>query len=315
MCAALITQITLDQFFKVRSLGAEPTHHLDAKAKCMKETYTCFNVIPNGNFHGASSNTHHHHNASRNHKGRYWKDDKDRRHEVLRTDIIKIGSRELSRESLARKDFLALMNKLSLQNKEHIFKTIRNVFREDCIHVYVEILWDMMQRSSDFIPLYVAALDVLASVSKSPNVWITHWENIWQQFCEKRSWTPSKEIADQEQDDYNEFCDFVKWKKRTLGALKALIPLSNKKWIQLNVGEYMLPILMTNCYEELNESNGNKITDIYIEEMITLITHGDVSWKELVRGWAQQMIDTKQQKLRPATRFKLLDLNDICTIN
>lgn len=322
MCAALITQITLDQFFKVRSLRAEPTQHLEAKAKSMKETYICFNTLPGNhgsgsshNFHG-SSNSQHHHNNARNHKGRYWKDDKDRRqHEVMRTDIIKIGTRELSRESLARKDFLALMNKLSMQNKEHIFKTIRNVFREDCIHVYVQILWDMMQRSSDFIPLYISAQDVLSSASKSSSLWKSQWANIWEQFIEMQSWTPSKEIIEQDHEDYNEFCDFVKWKKRTLGALKALIALSSKGWIEHNIGAYLLPILMTNCEEQLNQSNGNKVTDSYIEEMITLLANGDGAWKELVHPWVTHMLDTKQHTLRHATRFKMFDLNDLCTIN
>lgn len=309
MCAG-ISQIALDRFLDVRKAWSEPSTQIATKAEELRANYACFGQQTTPAAPVAATNSTNHRPS--HHKGRHWRDDrKDHgQHGVAnRTDVVKIGSRELSRENLARKDFMALMNKLTEQNKDHIFQTIKNVYREDCTPVYVQILWDIMQRSPTFIDLYMAAFQVLVKSSKS-SAWAKTWAAIWHDFKVERLWQPSADIIG-EDGDYDEFCDFVKWKKRTLAAMNVLPLLAKQNWIPIQEVEDMIQNILHECDAELARVNGSKVSDAYIDELSAILKNGDDAWKGQVWTWACNW-EQRSHELRNATRFKMLDLTESC---
>ena len=221
-----------------------------------------------------------------------------------RIEKVKIGNRDLSRENIARKDFLALMNKLSDNNRSSILQTLKHVFREDCIDVYLQVTWDQMQRCADYHDLHVSVLKTIHGLITSPQLWREKWDALWNGFVEKQAWKPSTELLQEE--DYDEFCDFVKWKKRALSSLHAWKKLERHGWVQ-NVNETLMPSICELCDEELFTTHGSKLTDILLDEMIVLISDGNHSphVHRFLRKW-----DANCESLRPSTKFKLFDVRE-----
>jgi hypothetical protein len=297
MCA-LVTRVPLDQFLNIRSLGGEPSPVLAAKADGYRKLHTCF---------GGAIVTHNHPSACSP------KPNPPVAERALRTEVIKIGSRELSRENLARKDFIALMNKLTEQNKGSILQSVRNVYREDCVAIYVGILWDMIQRQPDSTPLYLDTLKVLCQCSTSSHIWHDTWKHVWDEFRTNRHWQPSPSILGQE-GDYNEFCDFVKWKKRALAALRAWPLFAKHNWIPADELNELVKEVVNACDKELHTSEtGSKLADTYLEEVITLLHAHEhpACWKDIIWPWACTW-NARTSSVRPSTRFKLLDISDAC---
>ena len=299
-------QVTLDQFLTIRASRGEPKPVLEDKAKAMRETYACFAPL---------SHTQHHPSHSKNRKP-HWRDDRDVRNKTvrhdatMRTEVVKIGSRELSRENLARKDFLALTNKLTHQNKDHICKTLKNVYREDFVALYVELLWDMMQRSPDYVPLYIDILQALSHTSTKPHEWRSAIENVWKSYLENAKWLPPHDL--QESEEYDEFCDFVKWKKRSIGALHALAKLSESRWIPDSVMTTIIPKITEAVTLELQANpTGSKVSDLLMDQVLHILREKNESWCALARPWAENL-SANVATFRPATKFKMLDVSEAC---
>lgn len=324
MCGAII-QIPLDQFFVVRA-STSPVPHLESKASSFREKYTCFHPpVASSSSGPGTSHAHmrkggrfiqHHHNTHSSSSS--VAPSATRRHEANRTDVVKIGSRELSRENLAKKDFLALMNKLTQQNKAQIYQSINHVFREDCIPIYVQILWDSMQRAPDFIGLYMGAQDVLIQSSKSRDVWDKQWAILWNTFLETKGWAPKEQLLLEE--DYDEFCDFVKWKKRTLGALRAWMALSKSPSVPQAAPKVLVQQILQDCNSELDKNNkGSKLTDTFLEEIRCFFREGtEPEIRDIIASWVEERKQSHScgfAQLRPSTRFKMLDVQDACTAN
>lgn len=222
-----------------------------------------------------------------------------------RIEKVKIGCRDLSRENLARKDFLALMNKLSFQNKDNIFKSIKQVFRDDCLSVYKDITWDMMQRSPELHDLHMHVLDVIATATEQRSRWSEMWKDHGEHFLAARMFCPPEDVLHDE--DYDEFCAFVKWKKKTNAGMQALVLMEKKRWIA-NIIEQLYHVLSI-CIDKqmkLTDGVGDKIVDAYVEQISILI---DAYETQHVRTWLEAHL-INAQSIRPATRFKLYDLQE-----
>ena len=311
MCEALV-QISIDQFLKTRASIHNVSSQLKEKGATLKNGYRCFSE--QANTHSSASSTGHP-NAAHG-KGRFRYKDKQNVYGkgdvVMRTDVVKIGSRELSRENMAKKDFLALMNKLTDLNKAGIYQSIKNVFREDCIPLYVSLLWDIMQRSSDFLDLYMGANDALVVASNTVLTWQYEWGRVWKSFLELRAWTPPAHTL-QDDNDYDEFCDFVKWKKRTLGAIKGLVSLSNKGWIQDDAADVLTKEILGSIDSEmLVNPHGSKSMDAHLEQLQLLVAATSSTKRDTIdhiAAWSQKW---ESDSMRPSSRFKMLDINDMC---
>lgn len=205
----------------------------------------------------------------------------------------RIGNRELSREGVARKDFLALINKLSPQNARAIIQQAMTTLRGDFIHMYVDMLWDAMLRAPDFQCLYI---DLLIAIDKKHSVF-GDIQRIWETYLHKNGWDCANSATSS---TYDDFCDHVKIKKRAIASIRAWIHLTDHHLSSADVATILLDRLVDNGPVDASLDG---IAE-YCRAQSSLI-HG-------IHATIKTWYDHADQ-LPPMTRFKLYDIYEIIT--
>lgn len=204
----------------------------------------------------------------------------------------RIGIRELSREAIARKEFLALINKLSPQNVDAMKQQCMQTFRPEFSSMYVDMLWDAMLRSPDYQHLYTC---FLVSIDHVKSVF-ADLHRIWDQFLHTKGWLPISTG-----DSYDEFCDHVKAKKRAIASVRAWVTLAQDKLCNPDVASQLMTALI--------ESGP---TDVTLEELIEMYKGcPELFVPQVIHGiehWHRSASD-----LPPMIRFKLYDLWELIT--
>lgn len=204
----------------------------------------------------------------------------------------RIGLRELSREAIARKDFLAMINKLSPQNLDTMKEHCKSVLRPECIPLYVDMLWDAMLRSPEYQHLYV---DIMLTIDKVQSVF-ADVHRIWDSFVEKKAWMVDTNTATDA--SYDDFCDHVKTKKRAIASVRGWIHLTQEKLCDPSITDKLLQLLLQ-----------DPPTDVSVEQLIELYKSCPVQFKiaiPTIREWHENAAN-----LAPIVRFKLMDLWEI----
>jgi hypothetical protein len=222
-----------------------------------------------------------------------------------RPDKIKIGTRELSREYLAKKEYMSLMNKLSEQNKKQVYNMFKAIIREDCYKLYIEMTWDMMLRFPEFQNLYFDLIKMLYDYFESKTLFINTWLNIISDYEVSKKWLPTEDILDDK--DYDEFCDFQKWKKRAVASLTAIRLLIVKEWLPKNLIINIADNIINSSKEYLKNSNGVgcKILDSLLDQL--MIVYDNIEDKIIVDFINEALLDTN---IRSSSKFKLLDIKE-----
>jgi hypothetical protein len=277
-------QVATNQFLSIRSQNLPIPSSLADKYEHLKATFDCFKDGP-----GATHEKEKWTNVSHKHNGKPYTN----RSGPSRTDKVRIGNRDLSRENLARKDFLALMNKLSEQNCNNILRSIKNVLREDCISTYADITWDMMQRCPDIHPLHVKVVHLIKEIVTQPQQWEHEWHRIWTDYVQKQAWSPPPTLL--EEQDYDEFCDFVKWKKRAIASVKAWVLLEKEGFVT-GASDLLIEKLL-------------RVDDVSLDQLITLARSAPGVYTK-IRGWLEEQLEGAKD-VKPYTRFKLYDLQEL----
>lgn len=229
---------------------------------------------------------------------------------VLPRHRTQVGSREISRENLARKDFQSLMNKLSDANHTAICAQLKSVFREDCLDVYVRVLWDMVQRSHGNVERFLKIMDEISGILGEcmRDKWAGEWAKLWNLFVTEKQWDPPESLL--QGDDYDDFCEYGVWRKRTLSAIKAWCLFHTHDGDTL-ADSLTLPILEACMGALLKTPSGNKAIDVYLDQLQCAIqTIGRSRLPVRIDDWLQGWTADRLATLRPATRFKVMDMRD-----
>jgi hypothetical protein len=293
----IVQQVSADQFLSLRN--NTPFHDkLHEKKEFLLKTFACFTSPTQPPQPAPSSSSKH----------------KRHRHEYKgnRSEKVKIGCRDLSRENFGRKDFMALMNKMTNANKAAILQSIKNAYRDDCQNIYTEITWSMMQKSPEFHELHWSVIDIIYQATDRKSDWQNSWQAIAEDFVKDQKWIPPESVLQSE--DYDEFCEFVKWRKSTIAAIRALCMLQDHHWIIASFRKSVSDALMESIQMQINKHDaiGDKLTDALIEQLYTLFSvtnHAPMIQEGAT--WFKQHMEGTLARLRPATRFKLYDLQEL----
>jgi hypothetical protein len=222
-----------------------------------------------------------------------------------RPDKIKIGNRDLSREHLAKKEYMSLMNKLSEQNKKQIYNSFRTIIRDECYKLYITMTWEMLLKFPDFQKLYINLIKILYDNMENKQLFINEWIVIISEYESMKKWIPTDNILDD--NDYDEFCDFQKWKKQSIGAMNCLKLIIANEWVPSitiqNISEKIIE--STNYYFNLSNGIGCKITDALLDQIYVLTDQiDDKLIVDFINNWLNN------GSLRASTKFKLLDIKE-----
>ena len=196
-------------------------------------------------------------------------------------------------QTTARKQIMVLMNKLSENNLETILKGVR-LLDGELVDGYVTVIWDLMQRCSEYQPLYIQVLKALNAPDKIKAQLLALYD----------SWRADRTFPDPSQESYDEFCDYVKWKKRRQAAATAWLHLINEGLLEVGIQKSFSHFLETDLDPILIESN--------VEQLMAVAAHLPPMQKRLVaddlKQWAKSITGLG---ISQRCSFRLLDLCDL----
>lgn len=188
----------------------------------------------------------------------------------------RIGNQDISTEAIITKDFQGLLNKLSKSNYSNILISIEKQFIEDYLFIYIEILWKYFQKQPNYQDLYINILDNIYELIKNDDVrkqLNQYWKNKWVNFIDNNEWIISRQMIkdslnDNENEGYDEFCDYVKEKKRLIAVAQSWARMYNSNYIQ-DIDTFILHLIESIINIDTDDIVDVKCVECYTEQCIT----------------------------------------------
>jgi hypothetical protein len=211
-----------------------------------------------------------------------------------------------SEEDLARKEFLPLMNKLTLKNKNSIFIQVRRCIKQAFIGVYIDIVWDLCLNCPTYQELYIEVLDLIRTLGSEKCKELLQLR--FDTFMDNKMYLMPEEVLS-DQESYDEFCASVKWKKRALSTIQLHILLEKKCLLDSTVILCQKILEMSETY--MKAGSYTQI-DPLLEQLYILYTDNNATQKpyfdditSFVQKWLQHA-DT----MKLSTKFKFYNFSE-----
>ena len=239
-------------------------------------------------------------------------------HSISLKERPKIGNRDTSKEATLKKDVQSLLNKLTHQNYETILKKIKDHFHVDYIELFMSIIWNAIQLQPDFQDLYIRMLrHIYTSVEDE---WVTlsnqQWDTIWKNYIQQHQWKLPYDLVERSH-NYNDFCDYVKEKKRLISIAQAWARFINLGLIQTEPFQLISQILQ-HIHEDLQVENPIHLMCIecYIEQCKEYYkTLRFNLQKKIPERTSRYILDMKELELPKSCYFKVIDFIELLEKN
>ena len=204
------------------------------------------------------------------------------------------------------KDFIALMNKLSVQNHSAIEAQLWRFFQPLLFTFYTNHLWSLMYRQPTFNALYMGVLRQVHDRigeddrAKLKAVMRSHFDAVFRGFG--ASLAPMVLPAGE---DYDEFCDAVKLKKQSIGKVAALCAAIKAGLLEDTPAEVVRRLTV-----EVPATAEPEKVSIWTEHVQAALTELDWSPDDAATGGKLRAAVDRMgaQSLPPKARFRVLDL-------
>jgi hypothetical protein len=243
-----IIKINIEQFKnEYNNITDIPENILD-KVVDIKKTYTCFNSFYDPKMIWAKK--------IYNNKDKYNKPKPKNRFHIIIP--------EFSKTSEIKRSLIGYLNKLSHKNKENIYEKIKNIInKNEILEELFNIVLNYIKTSEDDI--YCNLLDLFDKDYVALNI-----NKIWDNYLNNKEWNPPAYVYENNllllNDEYDMYCDYIKWKKN--------IHNMNKVWAKYKNEE--LIVLLNNIFEHviniINEDVHKYIIDILLEQIYKLLS-------------------------------------------
>ena len=166
--------------------------------------------------------------------------------------------------SMLKRKLVGLLNKITTKNKNTIYESIKEIIEANEKNSVFEIIWEYIKLNEN--SLYTNILTFFDENILQDNI-----DAKWKNYIELREWDPPKTIYDNDilllNDEYDLYCDYVKWKKN--------INNLNKIWIKFKLSEihFLLEVLFEHTIDILKEKKVYKhILDIFLEQLFKILS-------------------------------------------
>lgn len=200
-----------------------------------------------------------------------------------------------------------MMNKVSVANVDAFCGRVCNIMRNDCTGVYVDVTWDVLQRMLDAQELYLRIIRHMmnAMLPAEKQAYLDAWKQKWANYVGEQGWKPRAEHLEEE--TYDDFCDFVKWKKRACAAISAWMMLMKEGIIEDGPEEIWKHV--SDAIQVAMDPLVPEVLDALLDQAKVFVSHMEdpipVSMYEMVTQWKAM-----GASLPSASRFKIYDLWD-----
>jgi hypothetical protein len=322
--------IDVNVFQKFRETHVNPIEHIQEKADLLKKTFNCFQEIYDSRtLIVGSKNSEHNHsvllkngNGSGETGGKWGKtkfsgvqSQYNRNVQIqsnVKPDKLRIGTcgRELSKEDRMKRDFMSFVNRLSDGNRKNIPTYFKTNLQVEFIDTYIRLIWEAMLRTEDFQHLYIECLQEICMIVYDNNRvdFMIKINDITSKYITDTQWIPSIELINEE--TYDDFCDFVKWKKTSITYIRGFAKFINKDWLYVSLYNDLSKNFIDSIHKYLSEiPEGCKVTDALLEQLLVLLeyTKGDQD-KETIHYIND--LHENAELYRPSTRFKIYDIHE-----
>lgn len=187
-------------------------------------------------------------------------------------------SNDLTDDNNNKKIFISFLNKITDKNKDVILEKVKTFINDisdnDATIKLLDILWNHIETSYN-----IFYIDILYLFNKD---YIKIYINDkWDSYYNNKKWTPydyilNNDILKNDEDIYDEYCKYVKWKKNNINIIKAwyyILKIENllDKYYDLykNLYEYLI------YYIENDNNNYKHIIDIILDEIYIILDYTD----------------------------------------
>lgn len=212
----------------------------------------------------------------------------------LRPHLI---SFDFTDEAKCKKEFTSYLNKLTDINKEIIYKKIHTflteIDKEELNKILFDILWNFIKKSFNIIYIDIVYL--------FKNEYV---EIYWNSYINNKEWLPPKDMIDNEllfkDDNYDEFCNYIKWKKSNISLCRTWIVLFKKEKNIDKINELNLNIL-----NSIDEFKKNKhIMDLLLDQIIIYL---DIIPNILI---INKILEWNPSSFENSTKFKIMSISE-----
>lgn len=203
-----------------------------------------------------------------------------------------------------KKRFVTLLNKLTHQNIDVLFTKYTDTFSADHISMYIETLFEYIQRSTDFCPIYCRFIGLLHSRFSLPTTEII--QRIATTFFTERQWILPSDYRDGSAAEvYDEFCDYQKWKRGIFSTLQAYVRLIHDRLLPAE----WIRVFTHTLLEEIGQETNERATEVYLQQLMECITCKYCP-TEAIRRYVH---DLAVNEMPPSSlKFKWLDIHESC---
>lgn len=211
----------------------------------------------------------------------------------------------LNNETKNKKEFIAYLNKLTDVNKEIIYNKITIFIKDlstDILNSLFDVLINFIKVSSNNI--YIDVLYLFKKDFIKTNIY-----NYCNNFIANKSWLSPEIIIDYKtlynNDNYDQYCSYIKIKKHSLSIIKALIIILKK----LNNYDYIQQLL-ENIFADIekyisnNDNNFKHIIELLLDELTIILDY--VPNKEIT----EKIKNIDLNQFEYSTKFKIMKINE-----
>lgn len=218
----------------------------------------------------------------------------------------RILNQNLNEEGIIRKDFLAYLNKLSHTNQDKIYENILKHTKTKYLPIYIQMIWEIMLIQHDYQYLYINLLEQMSKTMDCQTELLNQYDTLWKQYIQDQGWLLT---THKNQEAYDDFCDYIKEKKRIMGALKAWNALLHANWVRnASVGDLMMYLINSiSQYTKQTPSDKEQLESLFnqiLEQMESIPTTESFS-QLLYNEWGQY-----KENWSPSVKFKWLDIKE-----
>lgn len=220
----------------------------------------------------------------------------------------KIGIQDSSIAATIKKELQSLLNKLTETNFQTILVKVIQLFDMTYVSIFIDIIWSYLQRQPDFQVLYIQMIEkIYEKLSEDSYIEIgIVWNGIWRKYLSVKEWKLNKELVETSH-NYNDFCDYVKEKKRSISTIQAWARLINLGIVSADPYELMYDILY-HMVKELNIES--KIDGTCLECYVEQVTEYYKGLSKEIQSRMPNTLDSlfqdiKEMNVNKSCQFKI----------
>lgn len=304
-----VPSINIDIFLNIRNSPLLTIcASIQSRADYLVKNYKCFTEQTTDSFEKYTGKSHT--SKWRNNTSSASINQKNKEHDVAKRPIIK-------NDINVNREFISILNKITHGNKEKLLIKIKEYIHKENTSVYIKLVWDMMLRCPDFQDIYI---DIILLIKDNNILYINELEIIWKDYVLYKQWLPECSIClsvssdESSSNTYDEFCEFVKWKKRANAAIRAFMLFELQNIIDNKLIQELTKYIITSISIYINDqtsTNALQIINCLLEQMLTIVHTLKIYKCEVTKKYIKEFVKNNEVHIptfSPSNKFKFIDI-------